>query len=125
MTMAEVWNQAVEFRYSVNLSFANEVSYIYKGFKIMKEEGGIRIYNTKHHQMNYLEITSKDYEYFCEHGFKKGVESLLVRDYMKSILVLNDKIKEEVNNRNNKKHYDSLKLRRENLITKYSELCHK
>ena len=34
----------------------------------------------------------------------------------------NKKIKTEINTRNNKKHYDSLKLKRETLINKFSNL---
>jgi hypothetical protein len=47
---------------------------------------------------------------------------VLRKTYKDKINKINDKIQDEVNNRNNKKHYDALKVRRDNLINKYSKL---
>ena len=48
----------------------------------------------------------------------------IIYDYLEPvyICILNKKIKNEINTRNNKKHYDSLKVKRENLINKYTQI---
>ncbi len=43
-------------------------------------------------------------------------------NYKDKISILNKKIKNEINTRNNKKHYDTLKVKRENLINKYTQI---
>ena len=62
------------------------------------------------------------YLFFFQNGFRPGVRNVLRKTYRDKINKLNDKIQDEVNNRNNKKHYDSLRVKRDNLINKYSNL---
>ena len=107
---------------SISLGDEEKEMYMYKGIKIVKILEDIRIYNTTKLGLTYQEISQGDYYYFFKNGFRPGVKYVLRRTYKDKINQVNDKIQDEVNNRNNKKHYDALKIRRENLIYKYSKL---
>ena len=121
-SLETLWENAVEDRKAICLSSSTENSYIYKGIKIVKTEEDIKIYNTRKLGMTYKEIPQKEYEVFFEFGFREGVHQVLKNTYVEQINKLNEKIQGEVNTRNNKKHYESLKIKRENLINKYSNL---
>jgi hypothetical protein len=120
--MNTLWQDVVEDSKCVAVHGNKQKAYIYRGIKIINNSEGIKIYNTKKSGLNYKEITDEHYYYFLQHGFKKGVSIVLKKTYTEQIDKLNEKIQSEVNNRNNKKHYDSLKQRRETLISKYSKL---
>tara|TARA_R110000823_G_scaffold284527_1_gene402631 strand:- start:235 stop:633 length:399 start_codon:yes stop_codon:yes gene_type:complete len=106
----------------ISLGDTETEMYMYKGIKIVKVLDDIRIYNTTTFSLNYQEISEDDYYFFFKNGFKPGVKYVLRKTYKDKINKINDKIQDEVNNRNNKKHYDALKVRRDNLINKYSKL---
>ena len=106
----------------ISLGDTETEMYMYKGIKIVKVLDDIRIYNTTTFNLNYQEISEDDYYFFFKNGFKPGVKYVLRKTYKDKINKINDKIQDEVNNRNNKKHYDALKVRRDNLINKYSKL---
>lgn len=121
-SMNTLWQDVVEDSKCIAVHGNKQKAYIYRGIKIINNSEGIKIYNTKKSGLNYKEITEEHYYYFLQYGFKKGVSIVLKKTYTEQIDKLNEKIQSEVNNRNNKKHYDSLKQRRETLINKYSKL---
>tara|TARA_R110000772_G_scaffold81749_3_gene173718 strand:- start:219 stop:590 length:372 start_codon:yes stop_codon:yes gene_type:complete len=122
MNIEEVWKQAESFSKCINLSNVNEKAYMYKGIKIIKRDGKIKIFSTQNSQMQYHEMNPEEYKFFGDLGFVDAVHIVVKKTYKRKIDLINDKIKAEVNTRNNKKHYDSLKLKRETLINKYSNL---
>lgn len=124
-TMNQIWEQAKECRKSASLSFHNEEAYMYKGIKITKSKDQINIYATNNAQFQYHEMTEEQYDLFMELGFVDAVHSIVKQSYQRKIDKVNEKIKNEINTRNNKKHYDSLKLKRDNLINKYSNISKK
>jgi hypothetical protein len=71
--------------------------------------------------MKYL-CSIEEYEVFRTLGYRVGTHQIVQDSYRTQISIINERIKEEVNTRNNKKHYNALKNRRENLINKYSEI---
>jgi hypothetical protein len=106
----------------ISLGAKDTEMYMYKGIKIVKILNDIKIYNTTKNSLNYKEISMDSYLFFFQNGFRPGVRNVLRKTYRDKINKLNDKIQDEVNNRNNKKHYDSLRVKRDNLINKYSNL---
>tara|TARA_R100001460_G_scaffold16719_5_gene36402 strand:- start:4542 stop:4925 length:384 start_codon:yes stop_codon:yes gene_type:complete len=121
-SLESLWEDAVSDRKAINLSSTIEMSYIYKGIKIVKVVDDIKIYNTRKLGIAYKEISQEEYDVFLQHGFRNGVHQVLKNTYKEQIEKINYKIQGEVNTRNNKKHYESLKVKRENLINKYSNL---
>ena len=109
-TIEDIWHQAVNDSMSVNTSFEGHHSYLFKGIKIVKQGKLIVIYNTKLMGLNYNPVLEDELYYFLMHGFREGVINVLKCTYLK------------MNNRNNLKHYQSLKSRREELINKYSKI---
>ena len=117
-----LWDDAVQDRKAIPDHSPKEEGYIYKGIKIVNIKDDIKIYNTRKKGMTYAEVSDVEYEFFFTHGFREGVHQVLKNTYREQIENINNKIQGEVNTRNNKKHYESLKQRRESLINKYSNL---
>jgi len=98
---------------------------MYKGIKITKNNDNINIYSTNNAQFQYHEMKEDQYDLFMELGFVDATHEIVKSIYQNKINKINDKIKNEINTRNNKKHYDSLKFKRDNLINKYSNITKK
>ncbi len=117
-----MWEKALEDRLTINISTKKEQAILYKGIKVIKDGSKITIYNTKKGGLNYAEVSYDDYIYFAKHGIRKGCVYVLKRTYIEQIEALTKKIRNEVLQRNNKKHYDALKTKRENVINKYTQI---
>ena len=118
----KIWEEACDDAKSIKIVTKRYESVLFKGIKIISDEEGIRIYNTKKGSLDYQEIGYDDYLYFLDKGFRNGVYHILKRTYKDQIDIINVKIQSEVNQRNNKKHYDYLKLKRDNIINKYTQI---
>lgn len=122
--LEEVWNQAKWHHSSARINTAKSESRIYKGIKIENEEGTIKIYNTKVNGDFYREVSKEQYQFFIDNGYLKGVHNVCLFNYERSLDLLQDKIRDELGNRNNQKHYQSLKVMRENLMNKYTKIIY-
>jgi len=121
-SLVGLWQEVKDNRKSVCLSSSREEAYIYRGVKFSKLDGVTRVYNTTRVGLNYREVTKDEYEFLIENGLEIGVKNVLQNTYRNQIESINEKIHGEINTRNNKKHYESLKQKRETLINKYSKL---
>ena len=121
-SLETLWYEATTENKAANVSSSFEEAYLYKGIRIAKRDDNIKIYNTRKAGMNYKEITDEQYYEFLQNGFRKGAHIVLQSTYKEQIDKINAKIQGEVNSRNNKKHFEALKNRREFLINKYSNL---
>lgn len=122
MRLEEVFTEAQDHQKSTNLSWRDEEAYMYKGIKICKLYDDIKIFSAFNANFQYRELNDEEYSRFNMLGWVDAVHLIVKRMYKKSIDIVNKKIKNEINTRNNKKHYDSLKRKRETLINKYSNL---
>lgn len=120
--LLDIWQQAVEDNVSVNISYGKKEAYIYKGVKVIKTRDCIKIVNTRTFGLDYEEIDEQLYKSFFEKGFRPGVVDVLRSSYLKRIEYLNKNIRNEINSRNNKKHYKSMKVKRAELISKYTKI---
>ena len=121
-SIQEIWKEATELNKACNMSYHSEEAYMYRGIKITKVENDIKIFTTSNARYAYHEMNDSQYLMFHELGFKEGVHAVVKKQYEGKIDLINKKIKTEINTRNNKKQYDSLKLKRETLINKFSNL---
>ena len=123
MSLEEIFNQASSYRRSTRLTTPEYVSYIYRGIKIIKdnETGGIKILNT-HNSAIYKEFSKEEYTMIMTVGWRLGVYEMCVRNYIKTLDLLKMKIKNEINGRNNQKHYNALKDYRDLIMSKYSDV---
>lgn len=118
----EVFNQAINDPLATKLVTPYSVSYIYKGIKIENTGGNIKIYNTKIIGDDYTEIFDNQYEVFYELGFRLGVYNICIFNYNNSLNGIQSKIRLELTNRNNQKHYHSMKSHRVYIMNKYTEI---
>ncbi len=118
----EIFNQASKDALATKLVTPYSVSYIYKGVKIENIDGDIKIYNTKITGDRYTEIFDHQYEVFYNFGFRVGVYNVCIFNYNASLNGLQSKIRVELTNRNNQKHYKSMKNHRMYIMNKYSEI---
>lgn len=70
--MEQIFNQAGADLLSTRLTTPDSESYIYKGVKIIKDENGIRILNTKFNGDYYQEVTKEEYAIFKRTGGELG-----------------------------------------------------
>tara|TARA_R100000951_G_scaffold77436_1_gene65402 strand:- start:1036 stop:1461 length:426 start_codon:yes stop_codon:yes gene_type:complete len=124
-SLYKVWEEADLNSKSIKIKTKHNDSILFKGIKIVNSADGIKIYNTKKGSLNYKEIDYDDYIYFLDKGFISGVFHILKRTYKEQIDTITQKIQNEVNQRNNKKHYDYLKQKRDNIIKKYTQIIKK
>jgi len=120
--LIDTWNEAVVDYSSTDLSNHKWLAYMYKGIKIVNIDGDIKIYNSKYRNIEYREINEDQYELFNNFKYKEAIHQVLKDTYRDLINIVTQKIQHEVNTRNNKKHYDSLKNRRQKLINKYTNI---
>jgi hypothetical protein len=117
----QLWEQAYNDVLATRLTTPDSVAMILKGVKIIKKDGDIKILNTKKGGDFYKEITKQQYELFFELGFRQGVYRVAIDNYMHSLSTLTFKIRDEIGQRNNQKHYLALKIMRQNLMNKINE----
>ncbi len=122
-SIEDLLQQAKEYSKSTPLIYKKEESYIYKGYKICKIENQIVLYNTFTDKLSYNLLSKEECSLLFYNGFVRGVHMLSKIRYQNKIEDLNNKIRNEINGRNNKKHYNKLRIRRENLINKYSQIA--
>lgn len=118
----EVFNQASIDALATKLVTPYSVSYIYKGVKIENTDGDIKIYNTKILGDDYTEVSESQYEVFYNFGFRVGVYNVCIFNYNVSLNGIQSKIRIELTNRNNQKHYQSMKSQRIYIMNKYTEI---
>lgn len=120
MNLENIWFEIKNMYDSVRVGTSNEVeSYIYKGIKIKKVLSKITILNTKKRGDHYQEITAEQYEAFMSYGAKYGAYQVMTDNYQDSLDKIQTKIQNEINIRNNMKHFIALKEMRTTLIQKY------
>lgn len=120
--LEEVWKEAVNHLKSTKLNTTKSESRIFKGVKIEKTEGFIKIYNTKLCGDMYKEVSNDQYKFFIDNGYVKGVHNVCLFNYERSLELLKERIRTEVGGRNNQKHYKSLKESRNILMERYTKI---
>jgi len=83
--------------------------------------GAIEILNTTKGGDYFQELTSKEYQHFYNHGWKKGVLLTSLGNYERKIKIIEGRIQSEMNSRKNDKYIKRLKNSREKIMRKYSE----
>lgn len=94
---------------------------IYRGIKIEKTEDKIVIYNTRLTGDFYKEISQQEYDVFYRYGFLFGVYTICIQNYRVILNKLQVKIRNEVGNRNNQRHYNALKQYRNTIMNKFTD----
>ena len=93
--MEKIFLQAKADKLSTRLATNTSEAYIYKGVKIIKEETGIRIMNTKFNGDYYTDVTTDQYRHFTMYGWRVGCYIVANQNNNRSLINLNAKLKNE------------------------------
>jgi hypothetical protein len=117
-TEIQLWEQAGEDRLSVPLDTRLYEARLLFGCKIIRDKlsGQIEFYNTARGGDYYVKLKEEEIDVFKTYGLKQGVYWLMMSNILKRIEGVNDKIRYEVNNRNNFRKIQTFKNYRERLI---------
>ena len=121
--LEDLYYQAKNSYYAVNVSNAQYNAYVLKGILIKKykDTGDIEICNTKKGGYKYPEISPDEYLIFHEHGFELGCIELSLKNITESLDIVKEVIQLEITKRRNTKALASAKGRREMLLNKYNK----
>jgi hypothetical protein len=123
LTLLDIYNQAREDHYTVDLDgdeFTASISY---GWKIMKDETNrIIILNMTRGGDHYSEATAEEYWTFTQNGWKCGVYVLYLSNCRRKLKVLENKISEALNNKDKLKSIQILKAHRDRIINNYNKI---
>lgn len=116
ISLQEIWQQARRNMALIRLDDDCTESVIYRGVKIVNDDGKIKIYSTE--SEFYKDIT----KVFLRRSFKEGVYDFLKGKYLRQLNTVEESIKTEMNNQKNHKKFKYLQAKRSNLIEKYNEI---
>jgi hypothetical protein len=117
--MEQVFKQASFDGLSTRLTTPDSESYIYKGVKIIKDEDGVRVLNTKFNGDYYQEVTDEEYAIFEKNGWRTGCYLVATSNNRKALNIISDKIQEEIKTMKNLKRYNMLVRYREVVINRF------
>jgi hypothetical protein len=117
--MEQVFKQASRDELSTRLTTPISESYIYKGVKIIKDEDGIRVLNTKVNGDYYQEVTKEEYAIFEKNGWRTGCYLVATSNNRKALNIISEKIQEEIKTMKNLKRYNMLVRYREVVINRF------
>jgi len=94
------------------------------GAKIVKDTqtGTIQLLNTMKGGDYYVRVNATELESFQEKGWRYGVFVLSLSNYRSKLDVIEQRIKEYINDKKSEKQIGILKSSRERILSKYSEI---
>jgi len=117
--MEQVFKQASQDGLSTRLTTQTSEAYIYKGVKIIKDEDGIRVLNTKFNGDYYHEVTKDEYAIFEKNGWRVGCYIVATSNNRKALNMISEKIQEEIKTMKNLKRYNMLVKYRDTVINRF------
>jgi len=126
-SLEEIYQQAEDDQVAISLNGKGYESVMIYGIKIIRDNytGQVQILNTMIGGDYYSNITEKDYETFLEKGWRYGVYVLSLSNYRTKLDLIERKIQKELTGRKSKKQLGILKTKREQVLSKYSQLNYK
>ena len=123
----EVFEEAVKDHATTSLNGNEYDARMSYGVKIIKyhEDNSIEILNTAKGGDYYMEIEEDEYNLFFEHGWVEAVCKMALIKYKERLDVIEQKVKDEINGRNNSKYLTFLKDTRRNTLNKYYYITQK
>ena len=122
-----IFEEAMDYCNTANLDGIDYKARLSYGIKIVKydDDDSIVIYNTAKGGDYYQEITEEQYEMFFKEGWKIGVLKMALERYTSKLSLIEQRIKEEINGRNNTNYLEFLKETRTNTLNNYYNVTQK
>ena len=123
-SLEDIFAQAMEDTYAISLDGDGYQSKMVYGTKIVKdkETGTIQILNTMKGGDYYISITEDELKSFTEKGWRYGVFVLSLSNYRSKLDIIEQRIKQYINDKKSEKQIGILKSSRERILNKYSEI---
>lgn len=123
----DIFEQALKDYNTANLDGKDYESRLSYGIKIVRyeEDNSVVIYNTARGGDYYEELNEEEYNIFIEEGWQIGVNKMALKKYTDKLELIEKKIKEEINGRNNSRYLDFLRESRTNILNKYYYITQK
>jgi len=122
-----IFEEAMDYCNTANLDGIDYKARLSYGIKIVKydDDDSIVIYNTAKGGDYYQELTEEQYEMFFKEGWKIGVLKMALERYTSKLSLIEQRIKEEINGRNNTNYLEFLKETRTNTLNNYYNVTQK
>ena len=125
--LREIFSQAEDDNYSVKIDGNGYKSVILYSVKIIKDNktDEVVIIDTSNKLYYYQMISKEDEDIFLRKGWRAGVYNLTIKKYKDKLYLIEKKIQELINERQPKKVINQLKIEREIILNKYTEINNK
>lgn len=122
----DIWLQAYNDSYAISLNGNGYESRVVYGVKIVRDNatGHIQILNTMRGEY-YHELSSDELDIFYQHGWRYGIYSLNLTNYLQKLESIKECIKAEVNGLNRLRKVKVLKSNRDLMLNKYNTINNK
>lgn len=120
----DIYNQSLEDTYAVAIDTDEYSSRMVYGAKIIKDHksGRFELLNTMKGGDYYTKVTADELEFFYSGGWRYGVFVLSLSNYRSKLDIIEQRIKEYINDKKSEKQIGILKSSRERILKKYSEI---
>lgn len=122
-SIIDIWNQAYNDVYATNLNGKGYESRVVYGVKIVRDNstGHIEILNTMKGEY-YHKLSAEELDIFYQHGWRYGIYSLNLTNYIQMLDSIKQSIKSEVNGLNRLRKVNVLKANRDIMLNKYNSI---
>jgi predicted RNA-binding protein YlqC (UPF0109 family) len=126
-TLEEIFKEAVTDKDTVSLDGVGYEARMLYGIKISKDNYTqyVTIQECKSNSDYYVDICMRHYELFGEKGWKYALYVLSLNNLRLRLDEIGNKIRQEINSRNNEKYIKSLVQSKDNLETMYNKINNK
>ena len=124
-SLEKIFNQSIKDKLAIHHHVKTKEIVINYGYKIQKFENSIEILNCAKGGDYFQECTKEEYKNFYKNGWVKGCVLNNLENCKRKLEIIEDKMRVEVNTRKNDKFIQHLKLRRESILNKYTNLKNK
>ena len=118
----DIYNQSLEDNYAIQLDGDGYESRMVYATKIIKNklDGSIQILNTARGGDYYSHLNSEQMNNFLEKGWRYGVFVLSLSNYRSKLDIIEQRIKQFINDKKSEKQILQLKSSRDRILAKYS-----
>ncbi len=122
----DIWSQAYKDSYAIPLNGKGYESRVVYGVKIVRDKstGHIQILNTMRGEY-YHKLSFDELDIFYQHGWRYGIYSLNLTNYLRMLDSIKESIKAEVNGLNRLRKVKVLKTNRDLMLNKYNTINNK
>lgn len=123
-TLEEIFKEAVADKDTVTLDGIGYEARMLYGIKISKDNytEGIMIQECTSNGDYYVDICARHYELFFENGWRYALYVLSLNNLRLRLDEIGNKMRQEINSRNNEKYIKSLVQSKDNLETMYNKI---